>query len=141
MSRIELAALEAAVRALPEQVTRELRSRLRQLPVALRRGGLAPTLASLLARQGDPHNATIAREITRIVDPDTTPEALLESLTSASNAHYVAASRRAELAALWLKRLAEARYDAAARPDPVQTDPSDDSPRSPAAKSATGEGT
>jgi len=139
--RFDQIAVRAAVTAVPDPVTDDLRTRLRQLPVTLRRCGLPATLAMLMAREQQGSNQQLraaygkaAAEISKTVGEHLgwhgdgagplTPEQLLRKLGDADPVDYATATRYAELITIWLKRLAEARYQQAkARPAGTETDP------------------
>lgn len=128
--RFDQIAVRAAVAAVPDPVTDELRSRLQQLPVTLRRCGLPATLTMLMTRGNNGSNqqlrtayAKAATEISKTVgehlgwDDDgagpLTPEQLLTKLGDADPVDYATATRYAELITIWLKHLAEARFQQA----------------------------
>src|SRR5215470_3024163 len=120
--RFDQIAVRAAVTAVPDPVTDDLRTRLRQLPVTLRRCGLPATLAMLMAREQQGSNQQLraaygkaAAEISKTVGEHLgwhgdgagplTPEQLLRKLGDADPVDYATATRYAELITIWLKRL------------------------------------
>lgn len=108
------------------RVDKEIRTRLRGLPVLLQTSGLAATCAFLLAKADrqddrDPYWATAKILINDAADQvglaaDNDPRRRLELLSAADGQQYLIAETRASMLAMWLARLAEARYE----PEPAE---------------------
>lgn len=134
--RLDIDGARHAAAALPEIVDADLRRRFRQLPVLLRRTGLAATLATLLARAARPGTGAAyqeaARHLAQVIAPtigkpaDTPAQDILTALGGLDPARYAIATRRADHMLTWLKRLADARY--LATPPPVEAPEPEDEP-------------
>jgi CRISPR type III-B/RAMP module-associated protein Cmr5 len=129
--RIDQQLAVKAARAFRDGVNKDLRTRMRALPVMIQTNGLAATAAFLLSRAGreddsDPYwrtarlilnDAATVAAITH--DPDQ-PKKTLVDVSAATGDRYVLAETRARLFAGWLSRLAQALADSAAD---AETDP------------------
>jgi CRISPR/Cas system CMR-associated protein Cmr5 small subunit len=122
--RIDQGMAAAAARALPAEVTAELRTRYRQLRVMLRTAGLAATYAFIAAKAGDTDQLAVAyrsageaivnRLSARNMFPDgAQPASVREVLTllgRMDRTEYARASAEAAALAGWLARLADALF-------------------------------
>ncbi|MEU3142724.1 type III-B CRISPR module-associated protein Cmr5 [Nocardiopsis alba] len=116
-----------ALKILGERVSKDLRTRMRQLPSRLRGGGLAATYAFVLSK-ADPNPVKelgyayhqlamrIAEHVChrRLLGGNGTvlpPKRFLEALSSATPAQYARASAEVDALATWLSRLADALYE------------------------------
>jgi len=119
--RVDQLLAVTAAEVLAGEVTKELRTRMRGLPVMIHTSGLAATCAFLLARADkkhpdrDPYYRTAVALITQsagaaglTVDAD--PHAALTTIARADGHRYRLAETRARELAMWLSRLAQARY-------------------------------
>lgn len=117
--RIDKMLAAKAADALPDEVGKELRTRMRALPTMIQTSGLAATCAFLLSRrknnnEQDPYHRT-AVEIMQVaakaagIEPDRDPNVTLTRLSQASGHQYLVAETRASMLAMWLSRLAQAR--------------------------------
>ena len=125
-SRVDQAMAAAAAGMLPERISRELRTRYRQLPVMIRTAGLAATYAFLLAKANGKDSTELSRAYRQVADgirkhlasrkllpddrADLTNEKLLTWMGEANLADYTRAAAEVEALARWLSRLAEATY-------------------------------
>ncbi|MFE1100410.1 type III-B CRISPR module-associated protein Cmr5 [Nocardiopsis alba] len=123
VSRVDQAAAGIAFRILGEQVNRELRTRMRQLPMRLRGSGLAATYAFVLSK-ADPRGDRLAQAYHRLAahvaeqiadrqllsgtSRKMTPHEFLRALSEADVHDYARVSVEVEILAVWLSRLAEA---------------------------------
>ncbi|GAA3732343.1 hypothetical protein GCM10022402_11170 [Salinactinospora qingdaonensis] len=110
-------------------LSKRLRTRMRQLPMRLRSSGLAATFAFIDARCGG--GDTIAQAYTQLrgaiishigerallgeLAPDATPEEFLRELAMADTAAHSRITAEIDLLARWLSRIADARFGALAR--------------------------
>jgi CRISPR-associated protein Cmr5 len=121
--RIDQHMAQAAATMLPDTIDQELRTRYRQLPMMVRTAGLAATYAYLVGKSDTSTSlgrayldlATgIRAYLTR---PGTAGQAssnadMLRSLGDMRPADYARAAIEVELLAVWLSRLADARWQA-----------------------------
>ncbi len=121
--RVDQAAAGIALRVLGEEVTSELRTRMRQLPMRLRGSGLAATYAFVLSK-ADPQGEQLARAYHRLAEQvashvanqgllsgtgrQMAPLRFLQALGEANVHDYARVSVEVEMLAVWLSRLAEA---------------------------------
>lgn len=125
--RIDQKLAVAAAEVLPAEVNKELRTRMRGLPVMIHTSGLAATCAFLLSRAAkpelaDPYYATAMAMLKAGADAarepvDDDPNVTLTRLAAAPGHKYLLAETRARELALWLSRLAQARYRGEANGD------------------------
>ncbi|MDT0326988.1 type III-B CRISPR module-associated protein Cmr5 [Nocardiopsis lambiniae] len=118
-----------ALKILGRRVSKDLRTRMRQLPSRLRGGGLAATYAFVLSK-ADPNPAKelgyayhqlavkIAEHVChrRLLGGNGTvlpPKRFLEALSSATPAQYARACAEVDALATWLSRLADALHEPA----------------------------
>ncbi|HKR49618.1 MAG TPA: type III-B CRISPR module-associated protein Cmr5 [Pseudonocardiaceae bacterium] len=118
--RVDHGLARAAANALRDQdITDELRTRMRGLPAMLQTSGLAATCAFLLAKAKN-HERSDAYWLTAKtlldeaagaagIDPNPDPNLTLDALSQATGPQYVLAETRAAMLALWLSRLAQAK--------------------------------
>jgi CRISPR-associated protein Cmr5 len=123
-ARVDQAMAATAADILPSVVTRELRTRYRQLPVMLRTAGLAATYAFVASKSRDPGplGQAYSRVAGGIVDhladrqlvmaqPGSTDHRrALELMAGMDLATYAQASAEVAELAEWLARLADALY-------------------------------
>ncbi|MDA2812549.1 type III-B CRISPR module-associated protein Cmr5 [Nocardiopsis sp. RSe5-2] len=124
--RIDQELASIAYEILPERVTKEVRTRMRQLPSRLRGGGLAATYAFICARANDSKAelgqayGLLADKIAqRLADQrilgkagDTmTRQQCLRHLAEATPIEYARASAEIDALAIWLSRLSDALSD------------------------------
>ncbi|MFB8762226.1 type III-B CRISPR module-associated protein Cmr5 [Nocardiopsis alba] len=124
VSRVDQAAAGIALRILGDQVNRELRTRMRQLPMRLRGSGLAATYAFVLSK-ADPRGDRLAQAYHRLAaeiakqiseqqllsgtsKQQMTPHEFLRALSEADVHDYARVSVEVEILAVWLSRLSEA---------------------------------
>ncbi|MDA2807781.1 type III-B CRISPR module-associated protein Cmr5 [Nocardiopsis suaedae] len=124
--RIDQELAATAYEILPQKVTKEVRTRMRQLPSRLRGGGLAATYAFICARANDSKDklqqayGLLADKIAqRLADRrilgkagDTmTRQECLRHLAGATPIEYARASAEIDALAIWLSRLSDALWD------------------------------
>ncbi|MBN1172680.1 MAG: type III-B CRISPR module-associated protein Cmr5 [Micromonosporaceae bacterium] len=129
MRRLDQGMALAAAEILPASISRDLRTRYRQLPIMVRMSGLAATTAYLVSKSGKPggrneletayHDLAtgIRKRLTAGYDlgwggREQTNEALVARLAELPASEYARASVEVQALATWLSRLAEARYKA-----------------------------
>lgn len=117
MRRLDLHLARAAADALgPGTVDNGLRSRLASLPALIQTSGLAATCAFLLAKGEDRDRRAATALLTEAAGtlglPDAAPEAWLDRLSQVDEHRLAVAEQRAAMLALWLSRLAAARFKA-----------------------------
>lgn len=128
MRRVDQGMAEAAARLLPQQVSKDLRTRYRQLRIMSHTAGLAATYAFIAAKQGDGELGTAYRragegirnrlgELRLLPEGASLPRDVLRELGAMDTITYARAS--AEIVAFtgWLARLADALYEAE-KPEP-----------------------
>ncbi|WP_434739319.1 type III-B CRISPR module-associated protein Cmr5 [Micromonospora sp. SH-82] len=121
--RVDQQMASAAAAMLPEKITKELRTRYRQLPVQIRMSGMAATYAYLLGKSTDSDLGRAYRRVAEgirhhlttrsgLVDgaKANTGEKLLHALADLDPSVYARASAEVQALAGWLGRLAEARW-------------------------------
>lgn len=124
--RIDQGMAAAAADLLPSPVTREMRTRYRQLRQMLHSAGLAATYAFIAAKSGETGEsreladayrragAGLRQRLSDIgllpADRELTAAGVLESLGKMSPVEYARASAEARALAGWLSRLADAMY-------------------------------
>jgi CRISPR type III-B/RAMP module-associated protein Cmr5 len=119
--RIDQGMAAAAASILPPTVTRELRTRYRQLPTMVRTAGLAATYAFLLSKHDDTTLGQAYRAVTKgirehlsrpgsVLPGVTTDQDVIGALAGLPASSYARASVEAEMLAGWLSRLAEAVF-------------------------------
>lgn len=121
----------AAAAAIPEQVTKVIRTRFRALPLMFHSSGLAATIAYLSdkADTKNPIGLAYGRVLDKMIDrlaqqgfltsPAATPTQVLTRLGSLPPPDYARASADLTEFAVWLKRLAEAKYSQNERDQPA----------------------
>lgn len=125
--RLDQSMAVEASRAVPDPVSDQVRTRLRQLPVMLQTSGLAATLAFLYAKSGDMKPLERAyRDVSQALTErvvaatglpaGTTTSALVRALGEMSAVDYQIAGAHARAFAGWMSRIAEGRT-LAMRPD------------------------
>lgn len=124
VQRIDQELAVAAVHALPDQVTGELRTRYRQLRIMLHSAGLAASYAFIASKAGDPEEGGIAGAYGAVAeglkrrlaglglltgDSDhLSVREVMEQLGSLNPVDYARASAEAAALVSWLSRLANA---------------------------------
>ena len=116
--RVDQGMAAAAVGILPAEVTKEVRTRYRQLPVMVRAAGLAATYAFLVAKSDDKELGRAYRSVADGIRAHLDRRSLLTgvsdnlkvvgALATLDAADYARASREIEALAGWLSRLADA---------------------------------
>ncbi len=135
VERVDQGMAAAAAEILPQTVSKELRTRYRQLRVMMHTAGLAATYAFIAAKEGDENDLAAAyRQVNegirkRLVHLGVLPSGaeglkardVLSELGSMDMARYTRAS--ADVAAFtgWLSRLADAVHQADRESEPSQT--------------------
>lgn len=135
--RIDQGMAVAAARALPDPVTRELRSRYRQLQAMMHRAGLAATYAFIA--DGMTKNGKLAdaysdagKAIREQIFPpghsarEGSAKEVMKELGEMEPADYARASAKASAFAGWLSRLADAMFQESAGPDETDDGTRDD---------------
>lgn len=121
--RVDQAAAGIACRVLGKEVSSELRTRMRQLPMQLRGSGLAATYAFVLSK-ADAHGGKLEKAYYRLAERIAShvaerglitetgrqmdPRQFLKALSEADVHDYARVSVEVETLAIWLSRLAEA---------------------------------
>lgn len=117
--RVDQGLAAAAADALCElDITDDLRTRMRGLPVMLQTSGLTATCAFLLSKVKKPEDShwitakILLDEAAKAVDFDQHPDphVTLDAFARETGLKYVMAESRATMLALWLSRLTQAKW-------------------------------
>jgi CRISPR-associated protein Cmr5 len=112
--RIDQQLAAGAANALPDQIDKTMHTRMRQLPTMVHTNGLAATCAFLLSKD-EPYQQTAEKLLNDVlqfagIPLGRTPNHSLTTLANADPGKYQVAEARARSFAMWLSRIASARY-------------------------------